>query len=164
MTHGLSGTFLRNLKPDYICFSLGIRGVVGTLPADHRHSQSALGRAESPGTSDWLRYDIHIRLLHSVHVPESDLLRVSYHEQPGAPAAGRSGANGDRVLCHGVHPLSDLQRGQQRLARCKSLKSTPRTDGFQSSYLLFSIFGPLRSALAVNSLPFHQTSQMVLWG
>lgn len=76
-----------------------------------------MGWTESSSAADRLRYDVHVRLLHSVHVPQPDLLRVSYCEQPGAPTAGWPGSNGDWVLRHGIHTLLDLQCGKQRVAQ-----------------------------------------------
>jgi hypothetical protein len=74
--------------PVFVCFPAGTGGESETNRADCRHPQRTVGSAEPSSATDRLRYDVYVRFLHSVHVPEPDIFRVSHGEQPGAPAAG----------------------------------------------------------------------------
>jgi len=72
----------------FVCFSAGNGGGPETNRADCRHPQRTVGRTESSSAADRLHYGVHIRFLHSLHVPQPDILRVSHCEQLGAPSAG----------------------------------------------------------------------------
>lgn len=108
---------LPNVITAFVCFPAGTGGGSETNRVYCRHPQRTVVWAESSSAADRLRYDVYVRFLHSVHVPQPDILRVPHCEQPGPPATGWSGSDGHWMLRHGIHTLLDLQCGKQRLAQ-----------------------------------------------
>ena len=97
-----------------------------------------MGGTKPIGQRNWYSHDVYLWVLHPIHVPQPNVLRVPHHEQPGASTASRPGPHGHRMLRHGIYTVPSLQFSNQGYKRGETINCHVAIVNKEHTYVLLN--------------------------